>query len=201
MGGSPTVSPPFLMESGHADRETNTQDELYRDQDTQEYQDWIDNGNNQDHEDDLEDEGYWPASQLYLNEGGEKKSCDDITDNDYSDDNLDLPLVPKFASSIPSTKALTTPATQKRQSMRKADQQTAQGTERCGQLGEEEKLLGAGEEFVKGKRGRKRKLQVPIYVDSDSDNERSKKKRKEKLSMAEAVYEGKKIDAEIQKRE
>lgn len=39
MGGSPTVSPPFLMESGHANRETNTQDELYRDHDTQMYQD------------------------------------------------------------------------------------------------------------------------------------------------------------------
>ena len=38
MGGSPTVSPPFLMESGHANRETNTQDELYRDHDTQMYQ-------------------------------------------------------------------------------------------------------------------------------------------------------------------
>lgn len=61
--------------------------------------------------------------------------------------------------------------------------------------------MGAGEEFVKGKQGRKRKLQVPIYIDSDSDNEQSKRKRREKLSMAEAVYEGKKIDAEIQKRE
>lgn len=130
MGGSSTFSPPFLMESGHANRETNTQDELYRDQDTQEYQDWIDNGNNQDHEDDLEDEDYWPASQLSPNEGGEKESCDNITDNNHSDDNLDLPLVPKLASSIPSTKALITPATPKRQSMRKIDQQTAQGTER-----------------------------------------------------------------------
>lgn len=72
MGGSPTVSPPFLMESGHANRETNTPEELYRDHDTQQYQDWIDNGNNQDHKDDFEDEDFWPALQSHQNQDGEK---------------------------------------------------------------------------------------------------------------------------------
>ena len=216
MDGSPTVSPPFLMESGHASRETNTQDELYRDYDKQMYQDWMDNGNNQEHEDDFEGEDFWPASQSHQNQNGEKGSSRDITDDDFSDDNLDLPSVPKLASSIPSSRTPITPCTQKaipskvhRQTalgnktppISQKDTGVSQDTEWRRQSGVGEGLLGAGEEFVKGKRGRKRKLKVPIYVDSDSDNERSKKKRRSKLSMAEAVYEGKKIDAEIQKRE
>ena len=60
---------------------------------------------------------------------------------------------------------------------------------------------GVGGKSGQTKQGKERKLQVPIYVDSDSDNERSKKKRGSKLSMAEAMYEAKKVDAEMQKRE
>lgn len=124
--------------------------------------------------------------------------------------------MPKLASSIPSSRTPITPGIQKpipskvnRQSalrnktppISQKDTGVSQDTKWGRQSGAGERLSGAEEEFVKGKRGRKRKLQVPIYVDSDSDNERSKKKRRAKLSMAEAVYEGKKIDAEIQKRE
>ena len=46
MGGPPTVFPPFLMECGHANWETNTQDKLCRNHDTQRYQNWADNGSN-----------------------------------------------------------------------------------------------------------------------------------------------------------
>lgn len=67
MGGSPTVSPPFLMKSGHANQETNTQDELYRNHNTQIYQDWIKDNSNQDHEDDFEDDDFWPTLQSLQN--------------------------------------------------------------------------------------------------------------------------------------
>ena len=66
---------------------------------------------------------------------------------------------------------------------------------------EKEKLLGVEEELVKGKQRQKRKPQVPIYIDLDANNEQSKKRRRAKLNMAEAVYEEKKIDTEIQKTE
>ena len=101
MGDSPTVSPPFLMESGHEDRETNVQDELNRNPDTQLYQDWVENGNNQDHEDDFEDEDFWSASQSRQNEGGKTKNIHDVTEDEISDDDFDLPTVQKLASSIP----------------------------------------------------------------------------------------------------
>ena len=55
--------------------------------------------------------------------------------------------------------------------------------------------------MLKENKDKKRKPQFPIYIDSDGDNERPKKRHKAKLGMAEAVYKGKKIDAEIQKRE
>lgn len=63
------------------------------------------------------------------------------------------------------------------------------------------KQSGVGGKKEKAKRGKKRKSQVLIDVDPHSDNERSKKKRGSKLSMAEAMYEAKKIDTEIQKRD
>ena len=63
------------------------------------------------------------------------------------------------------------------------------------------KQSGVGGKKEKAKHSKKRKSQVPDDIDSDSDNEQSKKKRGSKLSMAEAMYEAKKIDAEIQKRE
>ena len=37
MGGSPTVAPPFLMESGHENRETVTTDAIYRNVDPELY--------------------------------------------------------------------------------------------------------------------------------------------------------------------
>lgn len=68
--------------------------------------------------------------QLYLDEDREKEFCDNIIDNDYSNNNLDLLLMPKLTSFFPSTKALITLATQKHLSIRKADQQIIQGTQR-----------------------------------------------------------------------
>ena len=58
MCGSFTVLPPFLIESGHANWKTNTQDKLYHNQDIQKYQNWIYNGNNQDYRNDLEEKDY-----------------------------------------------------------------------------------------------------------------------------------------------
>lgn len=63
MGDFPTVSAPFLIESGHKDWKKNVQDKLNCNPNTQLYQDWVENCYNQDHEDGFENEDFWSASQ------------------------------------------------------------------------------------------------------------------------------------------
>lgn len=64
LGDSSIVSPLFLIESSHEDQKTNIQDKLNRNFDTQLYQDWVKNSNNQDLEDNFEDKDFWSAFQF-----------------------------------------------------------------------------------------------------------------------------------------
>lgn len=109
-----------------------------------------------DHENDFQDKNYWLTLQLYLNKSRENKFYDNITDNDYFNNNLDLLLVLKLTNSIFFTKALATLAIQKYQFIYKIDQQTPQSIKQCRQLGEKEKLLKIGKKFIKGKWERKK---------------------------------------------
>lgn len=92
------------MESGPKNREKNTQDELYRDIDTQMHQDWIDNGNNQDRDDYFEDEDLWSALQSRQDGDRKKEISGDVIEDDISDDDLDLASVQKLASPIPPSR-------------------------------------------------------------------------------------------------
>lgn len=84
--------------------EANVQDILYCNLDTQLYQDWVENGNNQDHKDNFEDENFWSATQSQQNEDRKAKNTHDVKENKVSDDNLDLPIIQKLANFIPPPK-------------------------------------------------------------------------------------------------
>lgn len=92
------------MESGHKNREKNTQGELYRDIDRQMHQDWIDNGNNKDRDDYFEDEDLWSALQSRQDGDRKKEISRDVIQHDISDDDLDLTSVQKLASPIPPSR-------------------------------------------------------------------------------------------------
>lgn len=230
MGGFPTVAPPFLIESGHKNRETVTTDAIYRNVDPDLYQNWFGEKESADQGYSFEDEEIWPATQPA---DGNKENEDrlDIIEDEASDDDLSLPTVQQLATSVvpqktrvsPSSKAPFTPSRQVILSNAGANQEIQKATTNAvngvycpattntvthvfpnqGELmaNTSMRVVKEGTSASQVKKTTKRKSWAPIEIDLDSDNERSKKKRGSKLSMAEKMYEAEKIDTEIQKRE
>lgn len=127
MSRFPTVLPLFLIESGYANQETNIQDKLYCNQDTQQYQNLKNNGNNQDYKDDFEDKDFWSSLLLYQNQNRKKKSYNNIT-NIFSNNNMDLSLILKLVNTISFLRTFITPSLQK-PIYSKVNQQTVLGNQ------------------------------------------------------------------------
>lgn len=223
MGDSPAISPPFLMESGHPNREAEVREEFLHkdtmcDLNTQQYQHWVDEDEGVDLR--LRKEESWeslsrsqeksfslmPFEKDFLplqpSPGGNQALT--ITNNEESDDDLDLPRI-KHLSHTGSAKASLNKSQQSSQPL-----STLQNTDSSLCVSKKPGLFRSLQRrdlplvYTSSQLNRKRKRHAkrPINMDSDSGNERSHVKRqKEKFSMAKAVVEGKRIDAKIQRKD
>lgn len=99
MGGLPTVTPPFLMESGHKNREIVTSDVMYQNVDPDLYQNWLERKENGDYGYNFEDEKIWSVTQP-VDGIKEKKNNVNITKDEVSDNDLSLPTVHQLATSV-----------------------------------------------------------------------------------------------------
>lgn len=225
MGESLIISPLFLMVSGHPNRETEVREEFFHkdtmcDLNTQQNKRLIDEDERVDLPSEKEESWESPSrsrgkslSPMLFEEDflssqpspGIRYQALTITDNEQSNDDLDLPQIQHLLSHTASAKTNPNKSQQSPKPLL-----TPQNTHSSQSVPKKSDLSGSlysrnlpsVSTPSQPNKKRKRRAKSPIDVESYSGNDGSHVKRqKDKLNMGEAVVEKKRIDAKIQKKD
>lgn len=202
MGDSPTINPPFLMESGHPNREAEVRENSLSDLDTQQYNRWIDEDGKVDKPSEKEKSpALYPREKLWSPTSVDedflpsplspKNQALTITDDEESDDDLDLPPTKHLLSGAVSAKTYPTKKVTPQHApvniTKTPKPSRSSHLQKSSSAAPNSGLISVPPQLNKR---RKRRAKSPINVESDSGNERSSHRKRQ--NMAEAVVERKK---------